>query len=162
MEEATTGITMKLGRYMLVLILLVFAVLFLVVYSVLESQGLKNELEEIKSNKSKVSSSRVLSDLVEATENDLEAIYLILAQQSSQMRLVMNSTITRDHWSKHTGNVPQIDCPECVRIYQEIAKQTKELEDMGLPKNVIHERLRSLGYKDTLESKGVEADANER
>lgn len=95
-----------------------------------------------------------------AVEENLNDIYLILTQQSSQVRLMMNTALTRDHWAKHTDKVPQMDCPECVRIYRGIAKQTKELEDMGLPKNAIHERLKSLGYKNLLESTEGNTNAN--
>ena len=96
-----------------------------------------------------------------AVEESLNDIYLILAQQGSQMRLIMNTALTRDHWAKHADKTPQMDCPECLRIYQGIAEQTKELEDAGLPKNAIHEQLKGLGYKSILESKEGDTNANQ-
>ncbi len=80
-----------------------------------ENHRLKEELGKVKATTPR-----------DSIEENLDDIYLILAQQSSQMRLIMNISLTKDHWAEHSDRVPQRDCPECIRIYQGIAKQVKE------------------------------------
>lgn len=66
----------------------------------------------------------------EAKENeeDIKAIYSLLAVQSSHVRTIMNMNVSRSHWQTHKGRTAQIECEECLEIYKKIREQVKKVE----------------------------------
>ena len=68
-------------------------------------------------------------DISVSLQEDIKAIYSLLAVQSSHVRTIMNMNISRSHWQTHKGRTPQIECEECLRIYGEIRKQVKKIEE---------------------------------
>ena len=53
-------------------------------------------------------------------EENIKAIYSLLAVQSSHIRTIMNMNISRSHWQTHEERTAQIECEECLEIYKEI------------------------------------------
>ena len=88
---------------------------------VLFSQVKKNQETEQANNKHE--------DTSVPLEEDIKAIYSLLAVQSSHVRTIMNMNISRSHWQTHKGRTPQIECEECLRIYGEIRQQVKKIEE---------------------------------
>ena len=63
------------------------------------------------------------------SEENVRAIYSLLAVQSSHVRTIMNMNISRSHWQTHEGRTAQVECDECLRIYKEITEQVKKIEE---------------------------------
>jgi len=122
-DEATTGNQMKLGLYLCILIGLVASIMLITINSIVENYRLKEELEQ---GKPKVQLQSCDDEIV--IEEELKAIYTLLAVQSSHVRTIMNMNVSRSHWQTHKGRTAQIECEECLEIYREIREQVKEIE----------------------------------
>ena len=145
------GINMKLGKYMLILFIGVLAVLLLTVYTVLENQKLRKEIEKSQT-----------SEYSEELEKEMRSIYLILAQQSANMRTIMNVGVTNSHWSEHNGRVAQHECPECLAIYKQIRDQREELAKKVGYEGANFPILERLGAKTVLDEEGVKENADKQ
>ena len=71
------------------------------------------------------------------SEENVRAIYSLLAVQSSHVRTIMNMNISRSHWQTHEGRTAQVECDECLKIYKEIKERVKKIEEeaVGDPHN---------------------------
>ena len=123
-DEATTGNQMKLGLYLCILIGFVASIMFITINSIVENYRLREELEQ---NKPKAQSQSYDDEIV--IEEELKAIYTLLAVQSSHVRTIMNMNVTRSHWQTHKGRTAQIECEECLEIYREIREQVKDKDN---------------------------------
>ena len=66
---------------------------------------------------------------VKENEENIKAIYSLLAVQSSHVRTIMNMNISRSHWQTHEGRTAQVECDECLKIYKEVKEQVKKIEE---------------------------------
>ena len=167
-ESDRYGISMSLGKYVFILIFGTAAILLLTVYSILENQRLRKELEGVKkAEEYSAAQFETTNEAVQMSQNliqaELKSIYLILAQQSSNMRTIMNVGITNSHWSKHAGRVFQHDCPECLVIYKQIQDQREKLsKEVGYERAnfPLSERLQA--PKTGLDKEGVKDNADKQ
>ena len=160
-ESDRYGVGVNLGKYVFILIFGTCLILLLIVYSILENQQLRKEIDDAKkANEATVSN----------YEADLKSIYVILAQQSSNMRTIMNVGITNSHWSKHVYNrihqqhtqfnnprLSQHDCPECMAIYKQIQDQREKLSlELGYERANVPLAERLQAPKTALEKEGAD------
>jgi len=119
------------------MIVAVAGLLFAGAYGVVENHRLKEELKKQSKSQAEdfASYNEDLNSRIREIDNDLRSIYLLLAQQGSHMRVIMNTSLTKSHWATHTKNVPQHECPECLRIYNEVHKQIREQFSKGDEEN---------------------------
>lgn len=95
-------------------------------------------------------------------EENIKAIYSLLAVQSSHMRTIMNMNVSRSHWQTHKGRTAQIECEECLGIYKKIREQVKEIEkEVGFEDPHNKSLLERLGAEPREVEEGGEKNANE-